>query len=124
MREASPRSSARTAGYPIHPVLVPFPVTLLAAALARHPVSRGTGPAIPAAAALWLPGAGLVAAAPTAAIAFTDVLGDGRIRALREAPQHVGGDLVAAIAPSTGRKGGELVYRHRVGIADAAEPRR
>jgi uncharacterized membrane protein len=116
MHEGNRRSTTGIAGHTIHPKLVPFPVTLLITVFACDAVSRGTGPAIRATAARWLAAAGPVAAVPAAVTGFAGALGNGRSRALR--------DLVATIAPSTDREGGEPVYRHRVGVTDAPELRR
>src|SRR6185437_724542 len=85
---------------------------------------------------------------------LTDVIGDGRVRALNDAWLHAGGNIVivlvqiynwyarysegaAAVVPTgfilslivvlgllfTGWKGWEMVYRHRVGVADETAPR-
>ena len=107
-----------------------------------------------ATAAIWLLGAGLIMAALAAVAGLTDVLGEPRIRALRDVWWHAGGNVfvvllqlysfyarytegTSAIIPKglvlslvvvcillfTGWKGWEMVYRHRVGVADAVERR-
>lgn len=46
------------------------------------------------------------------------LLGERQIRKLGDAWMHAGGNVVVVILLFTGWKGGELVYRHRVGVAD------
>jgi uncharacterized membrane protein len=100
-------------------------------------------------ASLWLLGIALVIAVVAMAAGITDFMGDSRIRELREAWQHLIGNVTvvllsalnwfrryefgdSAIVPwglgisllvflilfYTGWKGWEMVYRHRVGVAD------
>ena len=114
----------------------------------------GTGNPAWATAGMWLLGAGIVMALLAAVAGLTDVIGDGRVRALNDAWLHAGGNIVivlvqiynwyarysegaAAVVPTgfilslivvlgllfTGWKGWEMVYRHRVGVADETAPR-
>jgi len=148
---ANPRSTAKIAGHPIHPMLIPFPIAFFVATFVCDLVYWQTGYGMWATATLWLLGAGLVMAALAAVAGLTDVIGDQRIRALNDAWWHVGGNVIvvlielynwypryqegaAAIVPKglilsavvvcillfTGWKGWEMVYRHRVGVADEA----
>lgn len=148
---ANPKSTASIAGHPIHPMLIPFPVAFFVTTLVCDAVFWKTGNAAWATAAMWLLGAGIVMALLAAAAGLTDVIGDGRIRALNDAWLHAGGNIVivliqiyswyarysegtAAVVPKgfilslivvlgllfTGWKGWEMVYRHRVGVADDA----
>lgn len=147
---ANPNSTAKIAGHPIHPMLVPFPIALLVATLACDLAFWSTENDSWATAALWLLGAALITAALAALAGLADFLGDARIRALNDARLHMIGNVIAvllslinfylryaegaaaAVFPwgislslivvllllFTGWKGGELVYRHRVGIAE------
>ena len=151
---ANPKSTASIAGHPIHPMLIPFPVAFFVATLVCDAVFWGTGNPAWATAGMWLLGAGIVMALLAALAGLTDVIGDGRVRALNDAWLHAGGNIVivlvqiynwyarysegaAAVVPMgfilslivvlgllfTGWKGWEMVYRHRVGVADETAPR-
>jgi len=134
-------------GHPLHPMLVPFPIAFFTATLlADVAYLLGAGP-FWAEASFWLLAAGLIGAALAAVTGLTDLIGDRRVRALKDARLHMGGNVIlvvleavnisfrlgdpAAALPSpgiflsaaavlllafTGWKGGELVFRHRVGI--------
>ena len=146
MNDGNPRSSARLMGHPIHPMLVPFPIVFFISALATDLVFLRNGDEIWATASAWLLGAGLATAALAALAGLADFFGDRRIRGLRDAWMHMIGNVVAvlveggnlmlrlcdaaegvstgvilsAVAVSilafTGWKGGELVFKHRVGV--------
>jgi uncharacterized membrane protein len=148
----NPLSTASIAGHPIHPMLIPFPVTFFVATLVCDVVFWRNGNTNIATSATWLLGAGLVMAGLAAFAGLIDVLGDQRIRALNDAWLHAGGNVFIvlielynwyarytdgnqAIVPTglvlsavavagllfTGWKGWEMVYRHRVGVADTSE---
>jgi uncharacterized membrane protein len=145
----NPQSTARIAGHPIHPMLIPFPVAFFVAGLVCDLVYWQTANAMWAVAAMWLIGAGIVMALVAALAGFTDFFGDPRIRALNDAWWHMGGNLVLVVLQLinwynryasgesfvlpwglllsvvavllllfNGWRGWEMVYRHRVGIAD------
>jgi uncharacterized membrane protein len=151
---ANPKSTASIAGHPIHPMLIPFPVAFFVTTLVCDAVFWSTGNPAWATAGMWLLGAGIVMALLAALAGLTDVIGDGRVRALNDAWLHAGGNIVivlvqiynwyarysegaAAVVPKgfilslivvlgllfTGWKGWEMVYRHRVGVADETAPR-
>jgi uncharacterized membrane protein len=146
---ANPQSTAKIAGHPIHPMLIPFPIAFFVATFVCDLVYWQTGNAAWANATIWLLGAGIVMAALAALAGLTDVIGEERIRGLADAWWHAGGNVIvvliqfynwfaryqegaAAIVPKglilslivncillfTGWKGWEMVYRHRVGVAD------
>jgi uncharacterized membrane protein len=150
----NPQSTAKIAGHPIHPMLIPFPIAFFVSAFVCDLAFWQTANPAWATAAMWLLGAGLVMAALAAIAGLTDVLGEPRIRALNDVWWHAGGNIVvvlielynwyarytegvAAVVPKglvlslivvcilmfTGWKGWELVYRHRVGIADDIDAR-
>lgn len=153
MDRRNPRSTAQYKGHPIHPMLVPFPIAFLVAALFADLAFWWTGSPGWATAGLWLLGAGVVTGALAAAAGLIDFVGEPRIRHLTDAWHHFLGNAIAivlalfnwiwrlqggeaAVLPwglifslmvvlillFTGWKGGEMVYRHRVGVADPAEP--
>jgi uncharacterized membrane protein len=157
MPNQNPETTAKLAGHPIHPMLVPFPIAFFVAAFICDLVVWRTGDPGWSTTAHWLIGAGLVTAALAALAGLTDFLGERRIRALNDAWLHAGGNVIvvlleawnwyaryrggpAVVVPTglllslaavglllfTGWKGGELVFRHRVGVTDqaAAEPAR
>jgi uncharacterized membrane protein len=147
-----PQSTAKIGGHPIHPMLIPFPIVCFVGAFVTDMVysqSRNGGWAT---ASMWMLGAGLVMAALAALAGFTDYLGDDRVRRLGDALKHMIANVTAVVielvnlilrlnnpgfANSTGIylsgvvvlillysgwKGGELVYRHGVGVHDTSTP--
>ena len=147
MPSRNPQSTVKIAGHPIHPMLIPFPIVFFVTTFVCDLVFWRTGAAIWSTAALWLLGAGLVMAALAALAGLGDFFGEPRIRDLSDAWWHAGGNIVAvlialynfymryqggAVVPTglvlslvvvlillfTGWKGWEMVYRHRVGVAD------
>jgi uncharacterized membrane protein len=95
--ERNPQSTAKIAGHPIHPMLIPFPVAFFVATLLTDLGFWQTSNDFWAQAGLWLLGAGLVMAALAAVAGLTDVLGDQRIRALNGAWLHAGGNIIAVL---------------------------
>jgi uncharacterized membrane protein len=91
--DRNPRSTARIAGHPVHPMLVPFPIASFAGALAADIVYASAREPFWATASQWLLGVGVVTALVAALAGFTDFLGEPHIRALREAWQHMLGNL-------------------------------
>lgn len=148
MNDGNPRSTASLMGHPIHPMLVPFPIVFFISALATDLLFFGNEAEIWATASVWLLGAGLVTAALAALAGLVDFFGDRRVRSLRDARMHMIGNIVAVLVEAvnlvlrlgdpvagvstgvilsavavvilafTGWKGGELVFRHRVGVHD------
>ncbi len=97
VEEHNPHSTAQVAGHPLHPMLVPFPITFFVSTLVTDLLYVITGRPGFAVASMWLLGAGIAAALLAAALGFTDFLGDRRIRMLREAWFHMIGNLVAVV---------------------------
>lgn len=149
----NPHSTAKLAGHPIHPMLIPFPIAFFVSTFLCDLAYWRTGNTIWVEATIWLLGAGILMAALAAAAGLTDVMGDGAIREIRDAWQHAGGNaiivlieiynwfiryrygadvvlpqglILSLIAAGgllfTGWKGWEMVYRHRVGVAEGAPP--
>jgi uncharacterized membrane protein len=143
-----PQSKARIATHPIHPMLVPFPIVCFIGAFVADIFYVQGDRSLAGTASIWLLGVGLVGAALAAIAGFTDYFGNARIRAIRDATRHMLANLTAvvlevvnlflrlnnreAIAGTgiilsgvvvlillySGWKGGELVYRHGVGVSD------
>jgi uncharacterized membrane protein len=143
-----PPSTARIATHPIHPMLVPFPIVCFIGTFVADIVFRSNGEAGWATASHWLLGIGLATAALAAIAGLVDFLGSDRVRRLGDAVKHMlanvtavvleavnlvlrlGNDdfirstgiymsgLVVLILLYSGWKGGELVYRHGVGVLD------
>jgi len=141
----NPQSTAKIAGHPLHPMLVPFPIAGFVGALVCDLI--GTADPFWFKASEYLLGAGIIMALLAAVMGLTDFLGDSRIRALTIAWVHFLGNLVVVLieafnwfrryssgaADSTGTTlsalavllmlitgwlGWEMVYRKRVAIAD------
>ena len=90
-------SRVAIAGHPIHPMLIPFPVAFFVATLACDIAFWRSGNASWTTASSWLLSAGLVMAALAAVAGLIDVLGDARIRALREVWWHAGGNVLLVL---------------------------
>jgi uncharacterized membrane protein len=150
-RSTHPRSTAKIAGHPIHPMLIYFPIAFLVGTFLCDLAYWIDGDPGFAQAAVWLLGLGVVTALLAAVAGFADFFGEARIRRISDAWQHMVGNLVAvalaiaslivrleagaeeAVIPVglllstavvvilvyTGWKGGELVFRHRVGVQPA-----
>ena len=92
-----PQSTARIAGHPIHPMLVPFPIAFLVGALLTDVAYVQWGWATWAYASSWLIGAGIVSALLAALFGFIDFFGEGRIRRLKVARYHMAANLLAVL---------------------------
>lgn len=143
---AFPQSTARIAGHPIHPLLVPLPIGFLVGALLSDIAYAVWAAPAWADASRWLIAAGIVSALVAALAGFTDFFGSRRIRQLRIAWYHMIGNLTAVVlsivnflvhnrddAPImptglvlsavvvlvllfNGWMGGEMVFRHGVAV--------
>jgi uncharacterized membrane protein len=145
----NPKSTAQIAGHPLHPMLVPFPIAFLTATLASDLAYTGSGNPFWATASYWLLAAAIVMALLAAVMGFTDFFAEPRIRDIRASWLHMAGNLIAVLVslynfwlrhddqeaayPTglwislavvllllvNGWLGWEMVYKHRVGVADA-----
>ena len=93
----NPKSTAKIAGHPLHPMIIPFPIAFFVSTLATDLMFLSTGRAGFAEASMWLLGAGLASALLAAILGFTDFLGDRRVRALRQAWLHMIGNALAVV---------------------------
>jgi uncharacterized membrane protein len=93
----NPRSTASIAGHPIHPMLIPFPIAFFVGTFICDVVFWRTGDGYWATTSMWLLGAGLVMAALAAVAGLIDVLGEPRIRELRDVWWHAGGNVLMVL---------------------------
>jgi uncharacterized membrane protein len=149
-RGGFPSSTAKIATHPIHPMLIPFPIVCFVGTLITDIVYTRNHDAGWATASHWLLGIGLVMAALAAAAGLTDYLGDERVRRLSDALKHMLANVTAVVLELvnlilrlrhddfigstgvyisgvvvlillySGWKGGDLVYRHGVGVHDSS----
>jgi uncharacterized membrane protein len=94
---ANPRSTASIAGHPIHPMLVPFPITFFISTFVADLVFWQTNIQAWANATPWLLGAGLVMAALAALMGLIDVVGDQQIRQLSTAWWHASANVLVVL---------------------------
>ncbi len=141
-------STAAIGGHPIHPMLVPLPIGALVLAAATDVLSWRTGDRFWGRASRWLLGVGAAGSAMAAPFGAIDLATIPRARQLPEAWLHAGGNtgvlaltvtnlalrrgsdgrvsaaglgmsaLGAGLLAVTGWLGGELSYRHRIGVTD------
>jgi uncharacterized membrane protein len=95
-------------------MLIPFPIAFFVSTFVADLVYWQTSSAAWANATVWLLGAGLVMAALAAIAGLTDVMGDTRIRNLRDAWLHAGGNVVVVLIElynwySRYRHGGDVI---------------
>lgn len=141
-----PRSTAKIGNHPIHPMLVPFPIVCFILALVCD-VLFTKGHTELAAASKWLLGIGLVMAALAAVAGLTDFFGEKRIQG-SDAIKHMLANVTAVVLEIinffvrlnndaaigkigvylsivvvliliySGWKGGDLVFKHGMGVED------
>lgn len=144
----NPRSTAKILGHPIHPMLVPFPIVCFIGAFATDIVFLLVGEPVWATASNWLLGLGLGFAALAATAGFIDFFGDPLVRGHSDAVKHMLANVTAVVLEAvnlvlrlgnpdaigstgisisgivvlillySGWKGGELVFRHGIGVLD------
>lgn len=93
----NPVSSAQIAGHPLHPILVTLPIGMFVSVLLFDVLFWRTGTELWATGALWLLGAGLIAAALAAITGLIDFVGEQRIRDLPEAWHHAIGNVIMVL---------------------------
>lgn len=143
-----PRSTAQIGGHPIHPMLVPFPIACFVGVFLADVVYINSGDAGWATASIWLLGIGIATALLAAVAGLAEYFGSHEIRAIRDATKHMLANVVAVVLEIvnllmrlgdraaieatgiyisgivvlillySGWKGGELVFRHGVGVRD------
>jgi uncharacterized membrane protein len=95
MSDINPQSTAKIAGHPLHPMIVPFPIAFLVGTLATDIAYLRHGNPFWAQASMWLLGAGIAMALLAAVLGFTDFVGNPRVRSIRDAWLHMIGNLLA-----------------------------
>jgi len=148
VRGGHPRSTAQIGGHPIHPMLIPFPIVCFIGALVTDIVFLNNHDPGWATASRYLLAVGLVMAALAAVAGLTDFMGDDRIRGMGDALKHMLANVTAVVLELvnffvrlnsdaaiakvgiylsvvvvlvlvySGWKGGELVFRHGIGVTD------
>jgi uncharacterized membrane protein len=113
----NPKSTAKIAGHPIHPMLVVFPIAFWIGAFVCDGAYWLTLDAGWTVVAMWLIAAGLIGAAAAAVAGFTDFLGDSRIRALRDSWRHMIGNVMAVLLAAI-----SLWIRYSMGAEPAVLP--
>ena len=151
MYGSNPRSTAQIGGHPIHPMLIPFPITCLVGAFVTDILYLNSGDRGFAVASHWLIGFGIGTALLAAVFGLIDYMGDDRIRRLGVALQHMLANVTAVVVsiinfvtriddPTdigslgvylsgavvlillySGWLGGHMVYRHRVAVTETAD---
>ena len=84
-----PRSTAKLFGHPLHPMLVPFPITCFVGALLTDLAYLGSANIMWSNFSIWLITAGLVMGGLAALTGIIDYAGDKRVRAARPATPHM-----------------------------------
>ena len=90
-------TTAKIAGHPIHPMLVPFPIALLIGTFVSDLVFWSTADTFWARGSFWLLAAALVMSALAALAGFADFFGNSRIRKMGDAWQHMIANLAAVV---------------------------
>lgn len=101
MPDINPNSTAKVAGHPLHPMIVPFPIAFLVSAFVTDLIYLNTASPGWATASMWLLGAGISMALLAAVLGFTDFLGDRRVRRIKTAWLHMAGNLIAVLVAAT-----------------------
>ena len=114
---ANPRSNAKIANHPLHPMLIPFPVAFLVGAFVADLAFIGTGDGFWARASMWLIGAAIVMALLAALAGFADFFSEPRIRALSDAWYHMIGNLTAVVIAAI-----NFALRYNQGAEAAIKP--
>jgi uncharacterized membrane protein len=141
-------SKAAIAKHPIHPMLIPFPIAFLVGTLVADVIYLISHQSFWAQTSFWMNIAGVITGVIAAVIGLVDFFGNVRIRKLLPAWIHLVGNLivmglavvnifvrvnnpdivpnlgialsaaVALLLVVTGWFGGEMVFRHRVGVRE------
>lgn len=97
METDNPRSTARIAGHPVHPMLVMFPIVFFIGSWVCDLLFWGQGDLFWATLGLITLVLGLVTAVLAAIAGMIDYFGDARIRSLRAANLHFAANVVAVL---------------------------
>lgn len=97
MSTDTPRATAKVAGHPLHPMLIPVPITCFVGALITDIAYWRTANMQWANFSAWLLAAGLVVSLFAAIAGVVDFFGDRRVRGLRIAWAHGLGNAAALL---------------------------
>jgi uncharacterized membrane protein len=97
LRHDHPRSTAKIFGHPLHPMLVPIPITCFIGTLITDIVYSRTYDMMWANFSVWLLAAGLIGALFAIITGMTDFVGDKRVRNIAVAWVHGIGNGVASL---------------------------
>jgi uncharacterized membrane protein len=97
MTVGNPRSTARIAGHPLHPMLVPIPIACFVGTLLTDLAYWRSDNLQWAVMSSWMLAVGLIVALFAVIAGLIDFLGERRIRDLRAAWIHAGGNAVALV---------------------------
>src|SRR3954469_3132626 len=97
MTDINPHSTAKIAGHPLHPMIIPFPIAFFVSTLVTDIIYLNTGRAGFAEASMWLLGAGLASALLAAVLGAADFAGERRVRRMRKAWMHAIGNVLAVV---------------------------
>jgi uncharacterized membrane protein len=117
MPDINPHSTAKIAGHPLHPMIIPFPIAFFVSALVTDILYLSQGRPGFAEASVWLLGAGIAMALLAALFGFIDFFGEPRIRALREVWFHMIGNLAVVALEAV-----NFWLRSTGGMTDAIQP--
>lgn len=140
-------STVNVAGHPVHPMLVPFPITFLVSALLADIAYWGSLEEFWARASLWLIAAGLASGLLAGLVGAIDYFTIERARTHKAGRRHAAGNIAAVVLAAinlairwgdpaapilwtglilslitagilgvTGWYGGELTFRHKIGV--------
>jgi uncharacterized membrane protein len=145
--QAHPHSTAKIGSHPIHPMLIPFPIVCFVLTFVADIVYVQNQNSGWATATHWLLGIGLTFAALAAVAGLTDFFGDKRIQGA-DAIKHMLANVTAVVLEAvnlvlrlnnadfiastgvyisgvvvliliySGWKGGDLVFKHGIGVND------
>ena len=94
MNNSNPQSTAKIAGHPIHPMLIPFPIAGFVGALISDIVYWRTAEMVWSNFSAWLITVGLIVGGVAAVFGLIDLIGNRAIRAQRAAWLHMIGNLI------------------------------
>jgi uncharacterized membrane protein len=117
MPDINPHSTAKIAGHPLHPMIIPFPIAFFVSALVTDILYLTQGRPGFAEASMWLLGAGIAMALLAALFGFIDFFGEPRIRALREVWFHMIGNLAVVVLEAV-----NFWLRSTRGMTEAIQP--
>lgn len=95
--DVNPKSTASIAGYPIHPMLIPFPIVFFVSTLACDLAYLTNSNPEWTLVTQWLLGAGVIMGLLAAVFGIIDLLGERRIRALAAVWWHATGNVLAVL---------------------------